>query len=57
MIIDTMKNLKNLTVQEQVVVEHIIKHPKDLLEMSVTDLAEASYISASTIIRLCKKED
>lgn len=55
MIIDKMQNLKNLTVQEQVVVEHILKHPKDLLEMSVTELAEASYTSASTIIRLCKK--
>src|SRR5471030_3479164 len=55
MIIDKMKNLKNFTFQEQVTVDHIIKYPKDLLEMNVTELAEASYTSASTIIRLCKK--
>jgi DNA-binding MurR/RpiR family transcriptional regulator len=55
MIIDKMQNLKNLTVQELAVVEHIIKHPKNLLEMSVTELAEASYTSASTVVRLCKK--
>ncbi|PRR79718.1 MurR/RpiR family transcriptional regulator [Clostridium vincentii] len=55
MIVDKMQNLNNFTFQEQAAVEHIIKHPKDLLEMSVTELAEASYTSASTIIRLCKK--
>jgi DNA-binding MurR/RpiR family transcriptional regulator len=55
MIIDKMQNLKNLTVQELAVVDHIIKHPKDLLEMSVTELADASYTSASTVVRLCKK--
>jgi len=55
MIIDKMQNLKNLTVQEQAVIEHIIKFPKDLLEMNVSELAKASYTSASTIIRVCKK--
>lgn len=55
MIIDKMQNLNNFTFQEQVVVDHIIKYPKNLLEMSITELAEASYTSASTIIRLCKK--
>jgi RpiR family carbohydrate utilization transcriptional regulator len=55
MIVDKMQNLNNFTVQEQAVIEHIIKNPKDLLEMSVTELAEASYTSSSTIVRLCKK--
>ena len=55
MIIDKMQNLNTFTFQEQVVVDHIIKYPKHLLEMNVTELAEASYTSASTIIRLCKK--
>lgn len=55
MIIDKMQNLKNLTAQEQAVIEHIIKFPKDLLEMNVSELAKASYTSASTIIRVCKK--
>lgn len=55
MIIDKMQNLNTFTFQEQVVVDYIIKYPKHLLEMNVTELAEASYTSASTIIRLCKK--
>lgn len=55
MIIDKMKVLKNLTLQEQVVVEYIVDNPKSLLEMGVNELANASYTSSSTIIRLCKK--
>lgn len=55
MIVDKMQNLNEFTVQEQAVIDYIIKNPKDLLEMSVAELAEASYTSASTIVRLCKK--
>lgn len=55
MIIDKMQNLNNFTVQEKAVIKHIIQHPKDLLEMNVTELAEASYSSASTVVRLSKK--
>lgn len=55
MIVDKMKVLDTLTLQEQAVVEYIIEHPKSLLELGVNDLAQASYTSASTIIRLCKK--
>ena len=55
MIVDKMQNLNNLTSQECAVVEYIISHPKDLLNMNVTELAEASYTSPSTVIRLCKK--
>ena len=57
MIIDKMQELRNLTSQEKVVVQHIIENPKDLLDMNVNQLAQASYTSASTVIRLCKKLD
>lgn len=55
MIIDKMRVLDNLTMQEQTVVDYIIENPKSILELGVNDLAHASYTSASTIIRLCKK--
>lgn len=55
MIIDKMNTLENLTNQEKAVVDYIIANPKALLEMSVNELANASYTSASTITRLCKK--
>lgn len=55
MITDKMSNLENLTNQEKAVVDYIIANPKALLEMNVNELADASYTSASTITRLCKK--
>ena len=55
MIIDKMNTLENLTNQEKAVVDYIIANPKALLEMSVNELANASYTSASTITRLCNK--
>ena len=50
MIIDKMNTLENLTNQEKAVVDYIIANPKALLEMSVNELANASYTSASTIM-------
>lgn len=55
MIIDKMNNLENLTNQEKAVVDYIMLNPKALLEMNVNELAAASFTSASTITRLCKK--
>lgn len=57
MLIDKIQELKNLTTQEQAVVDHILNNPRDLLEMNVYELAQASYTSPSTIIRFCKKLD
>lgn len=57
MIIDKINDLKNLTAQEQAVVDYINQEPKALLKMNVNQLAQASYTSASTVIRLCKKLD
>ncbi|HAM62467.1 MAG: hypothetical protein A2Y20_01555 [Firmicutes bacterium GWF2_51_9] len=55
MIVDRLKNLDNLTTQEEAVVDYILKNPRSLLKMSINDLALASYTSASTVVRLCKK--
>lgn len=55
MITDKMSNLENLTNQEKAVVDYIIDNPKALLEMNINELADASYTSASTVTRLCKK--
>lgn len=55
MIIDKMQVISNLTLQEKAVVEYILKNPESVLNMNATQLAKASYTSASTIIRLCQK--
>lgn len=55
MILDEMKALAKLTVQETAVLTYITKNPAKVLGMSIVELAEASYTSTATIVRLCKK--
>ena len=55
MLLDRIKELNNLTYQEKAVVNYLLDHPRDLLSMSISDLALASFTSTSTIVRLCKK--
>lgn len=55
MIIDKMQSLSNLTLQEQAVVDYVLANPDAVLNMNATQLAKASYTSASTVIRLCQK--
>ncbi len=55
MIIDKIKELSNLTNQEQAVADYIIENPSQILSMTMADLSIASYTSDATIIRLCKK--
>lgn len=57
MIIDKINELCNLTAQEQAVREYIIENERALIELSITQIAEQSYTSTSTIVRLCKKLD
>lgn len=55
MIIDKIKELSNLTNQEQAVADYIVENPSQILSMTMADLSLASYTSDATIIRLCKK--
>lgn len=55
MIIDRLKNTTNLTTQEAAVADYIDKNPQSILNMSSHELAHASYVSPSTIVRLCQK--
>lgn len=57
MIIDKINELSNLTAQEMAIREYINANPKALLNLSITDLAQESFTSTSTLIRLCKKLD
>lgn len=57
MIIDKINELSNLTAQEMAIREYINANPKALLNLSITELAQESFTSTSTVIRLCKKLD
>lgn len=55
MILEKIKNQKNLTTQEREIVSYIVAHPESVFEMNAKQLAEALYVSSPTIIRFCKK--
>lgn len=55
MLLDKIQNIENLTPQEKHLVEYLVAHPKDILTMNITELAQVSYTSSATVFRLCKK--
>lgn len=50
-----LANLTMLTPNEKALVNYLKKHPRDVLGMTPTELAEASYVSVATIYRLLSK--
>ena len=55
MIIDKMKTLDHLTIQEKYLMDYIINNQEDILKKNINELAKLSYTSSATISRLCKK--
>lgn len=55
--IDIMTQLNNIhfSASEKKVVDFIIEHPDEILQMNVKDLKDKCYVSIATIYRLCKK--
>jgi len=45
----------SLPTAEQRVADFILKHPEDLIYLTVTELAERTQTSESTVVRLCQK--
>lgn len=40
---------------EKAIIDHILKHPKETSQLTIYQLADKTYTSPSSIIRLCKK--
>ncbi|NLZ70760.1 MAG: MurR/RpiR family transcriptional regulator [Clostridiaceae bacterium] len=49
------KNLKSLTSLELEVLRYLNNHREAVLDMSIQELADATFVSTTTIIRMCKK--
>lgn len=45
----------SLTRAERIVAEYVMKFPNDIIYYSVTELAEKSNVSETTVLRFCKK--
>lgn len=55
MLLDDIQNMPKPTAQEHAVIEYILKHPEAVATSTVRELAQASFTSAPTIVRLCQK--
>lgn len=49
------ESLNDMTSAERKASEYILLHSQDIINMSITELAQRSQSSESTIVRLCKK--
>lgn len=55
MLIDKLKSLKSPTYQEKNIIDYILENPKAVEQSSAVELAETTFTSPSTVVRLCKK--
>ena len=55
MLLDRMKEVKDLTAQEDNILNYIFQNPKSIFECSAKELATLTFTSPSTVVRLCKK--
>lgn len=55
LVIEQMKAKENFTNLERQITDYILKHRKEVLSLSLKDLAQSLYMSKATIIRYYKK--
>ena len=54
-VLDTLENINNLTSVEKDVVLYILKHKDHIIDLNLSELAQFTYTSNGTTIRLCHK--
>ena len=52
---EKVKNREKFTPTENQISDYILEHPREVIDMSLDQLAAKLYVSKSTIIRFCKK--
>ncbi len=55
MILEQLEQMELFTDAERQIIHYLLRHPADILELSVRDLAKNSYTSSSTVNRLAAK--
>lgn len=54
-ILTELKNNKNLSNNEKMIADHILRYPDQVIQMNAKDLAKTCFVSVATIYRLCDK--
>ena len=55
LIMDELRDVEKLSELEQCVAAVILENPKDIINVTIEELASKAYTSTATIVRLCKK--
>ncbi len=55
MLIDDLKNTKNLSDNEKEIAHYILENPKKVIEMTISDFSATVFSSNSTVVRFCQK--
>ncbi len=54
-ILTRLKTQNNFSHNEQLLVDYILQHPQDVIDMNAKQLSQACFVSTSSIYRLCEK--
>lgn len=54
-ILTRLKTQNNFSHNEQLLVDYILQHPQDVIDMNAKQLSQACFVSKSSIYRLCEK--
>lgn len=54
-ILKMLKEQRNFNDSEKILADYILENPQTVLEQSIQKLAQATFTSTSTIVRLCRK--
>ncbi|WP_458125721.1 MurR/RpiR family transcriptional regulator [Paenibacillus sp. Z3-2] len=54
-LLQKLKYASQLTAQEKHIVDYILNNPEVVFDSTAHELAQQTYTSSSTIVRLCKK--
>ena len=55
MLLEKLREEKQFTSHEKTVADYILEHLRQVPSMSAGELADASYTSKATVVRLCQK--
>lgn len=55
MLIHKLKKQEDFSSSEKEVANYILEHPKEIINMSIREIAKKTYSSPTTILRLCRK--
>ncbi|NLC96202.1 MAG: MurR/RpiR family transcriptional regulator [Erysipelotrichaceae bacterium] len=55
LLLDKFKNRDQFSSLDLAIIDYVLEHPKEVMDLTVGELAKVTYTSPSSVVRLCKK--